>query len=147
MAYWMLADNDDGVRNILKVMFQVWGHQPIEFANGQEIFDYLDDVDEGLVEADKLPEFMLVEYGLSKKRGYEVSERIRQSPVLRHISILLIAFALTEKQELEMRNRYGVDYIIFKPFPDFDRFHVLIQEVITKRHAKNLELGWVKDVT
>lgn len=136
MANWLLVEDEVDIRNVVKVMFQVWGHKAVEFSNGNDAFDFLDDVDEDEVKDEDLPEFALMDIRMPGPNGNEIARRIRESERLKNIPVMLMtAFQLSEAQQDEFRTRDGVDRIIFKPLPDFDKFHAVINEVIGARKA------------
>lgn len=138
VANWLLVEDEVDIRNVVKTMFQVWGHTAVEFSNGNDTFDYLDDVDDGLVGDDDLPSFALMDIRMPGPNGNEIARRIRESKRLGSIPIMLMtAFQLSEAQQSDFLTRDGVDRIIFKPLPDFDKFHTLIKEVIVERRARN----------
>lgn len=138
MANWLLVEDEVDIRNVVKVMFQVWGHKTIEFSNGNDAFDFLDDVDEDLIPKEELPEFALMDIRMPGPNGNEIARRIRESHRLGHIPVMLMtAFQLSDSQQQEFHTRDGVDRIIFKPLPDFDKFHAVIQETINSRNKNN----------
>ena len=47
MSSWMLVEDELDIRNVVKVMFQVWGHEVIEFTNGNDAVAYIEEVDKG----------------------------------------------------------------------------------------------------
>jgi CheY-like chemotaxis protein len=146
VSHWLLVEDEVDIRNVVKVMFQVWGHQAIEFSNGNDAFDYLEDVDAGDVDAADLPELALMDIRMPGPNGNEIARRIRQSPVIGKIPIILMtAFQLSEAQQNDFHNRDGVDRIIFKPLPDFDKFHSIILEVIEKRKQQNSQPAEAED--
>ena len=134
MANWLLVEDEVDIRNVVKVMFQVWGHNPVEFSNGNDAFDYLDDVDDQVYDDNELPSFALMDIRMPGPNGNEIARRIRESERLGGIPIMLMtAFQLTESQQEVFRTEDGVDRIIFKPLPDFDKFHAAIMETIAAR--------------
>lgn len=134
MAKWLLVEDEVDIRNIVKVMFQVWGHNTIEFSNGNDAFDFLDDVDENLITDEELPSLALMDIRMPGPNGNEIANRIRQSERLKNIPVLLMtAFQLSEAQQKEFQVRDGVDRIIFKPLPEFDKFHAVLQETIASK--------------
>jgi CheY-like chemotaxis protein len=140
VANWLLVEDEVDIRNVVKVMFQVWGHETVEFSNGNDAFDFLDDVDDGIVPAANLPELALMDIRMPGPNGNEIAHRIRESDRLAQIPVILMtAFQLSEQQQEDFRTRDGVDRIIFKPLPDFDKFFALIQEVISERKTKNAQ--------
>ncbi|HLA44536.1 MAG TPA: response regulator [Aggregatilineales bacterium] len=134
MAHWLLVEDEVDIRNVVKVMFQVWGHDTIEFSNGNDAFDYLDDVDDDLIPAQELPTLALMDIRMPGPNGNEIARRIRESGRIGSIPVILMtAFQLSEAQQEEFQTRDGVDRIIFKPLPDFDKFHNMILETIAQR--------------
>lgn len=136
MANWLLVEDEVDIRNVVKVMFQVWGHNTVEFSNGNDAFDYLDDVDEALIPDEELPSLALMDIRMPGPNGNEIAKRIRESARLGHIPVILMtAFQLSESQQEQFKIHDGVDRIIFKPLPDFDKFHDLIQQTIAQRQS------------
>ncbi len=134
MANWLLVEDEVDIRNVVKVMFQVWGNDTIEFSNGNDAFDYLDDVDDDVIDEADLPIFALMDIRMPGPNGNEIARRIRESGRIGHIPVMLMtAFQLSEAQQEEYQTRDGVDRIIFKPLPEFDKFRMIIEEVISSR--------------
>ncbi len=118
MKPWLVVEDEDDIRNIVKVMFQVWQHTPMEFRNGHEAWTWLDQVEAGHFEGD-LPELALMDIRMPGHKGHEIARRIRRVEPLRQIPIVLMtAFTLTESERDAMLKEYGVDHIIYKPLPD-----------------------------
>ncbi len=134
MSKWLLVEDEVDIRNVVKVMFQVWGHQTIEFSNGNDAFDYLQDVDEDLIPDGDLPALALMDIRMPGPNGNEIANRIRRTTRLKDIPVVLMtAFQLSEAQQKEYQDRDGVDRIIFKPLPDFEKFHNLLQDTIASK--------------
>ncbi len=130
MASWMLVEDEEDIRNIVKVMFQVWGYKCIEFANGHEAVKFIQEVDDGKYEGE-LPELLLSDIRMPGPNGNEIAHRMRQSEKLKSIPIILMtAFQLSESEQSAFRTNDGVNRIIFKPLPDFDKFNQMIMEVV-----------------
>jgi CheY-like chemotaxis protein len=136
MAKWLLVEDEVDIRNVVKVMFQVWGHQAVEFSNGNDAFDFLEDVDEKLITDDDLPSLALMDIRMPGPNGNEIANRIRRTERLKHIPVILMtAFQLSEAQQNEFKSRDGVDRIIFKPLPDFEKFHQVLLDTIAAKAA------------
>lgn len=130
MALWMLVEDEEDIRNVVKVMFQVWGHTVIEFSNGNDSVAFLEKVDSGDYKGE-LPALLLSDIRMPGPNGNQIAHRVRQSPVLGKIPIILMtAFQLSESEQNAFRVNDGVNRIIFKPLPDFDKFHSQIMEVV-----------------
>lgn len=134
MSSWMLVEDEEDIRNVVKVMFQVWGHQVIEFKNGHEAVKFLESVEKGEYAGD-LPELLLSDIRMPGPNGNEIARRMRQVEKLKDVPIILMtAFQLSESEQMAFRTNDGVNRIIFKPLPDFDKFHQMILEVINKTY-------------
>ncbi len=134
MSTWMLVEDEIDIRNVVKVMFQVWGHKALEFSNGRDAIAFIESVDNGTFAGD-LPEFMLSDIRMPGPNGNEIAQRMRKSEKLGAIPIILMtAYQLTEGQQDEMRTNDGVNRIIFKPLPDFDRLFKIITDVISNKY-------------
>lgn len=134
MSTWMLVEDEIDIRNVVKVMFQVWGHKVLEFSNGRDAVAFIESVDNGTFAGD-LPEFMLSDIRMPGPNGNEIAQRMRKSEKLGEIPIILMtAYQLTEGQQDEMRTNDGVNRVIFKPLPDFDRLFKIITDVISNKY-------------
>lgn len=139
MTPWLLVEDEIDIRNIVKVMFQVWGHSIIEFSNGNDAFKFLDEVQAGTYSGD-LPTFALMDIRMPGPNGNETARKIRQTEPIKNIPIILMtAFQLTENEQQDYKTNYGVDKIIFKPLPDFDVLHQIIHETIAQKQKELTE--------
>ncbi len=119
MKPWMVVEDEEDIRNIVKFMFQSWGHPPLEFRDGNQAFSWLDAVEDGSFDGE-LPELALLDIRMPGPRGNEIARRMRSLGPLKHIPIVLMtAFALSEDEREAMQRECGVDHIIHKPLPDF----------------------------
>ncbi len=139
MIPWLLVEDEIDIRNIVKVMFQVWGHSIIEFSNGNDAFKFLDEVQAGTFSGD-LPAFALMDIRMPGPNGNETARKIRQTEPIKNIPIILMtAFQLTENEQQDYKTNFGVDKIIFKPLPDFDVLHQIIHETIAQKEKELTE--------
>ncbi|MBI5931721.1 MAG: response regulator [Chloroflexi bacterium] len=139
MSTWMLVEDELDIRNVVKVMFQVWGHSVLEFSNGRDAVAFIESVDNGTFAGD-LPVFMLSDIRMPGPNGNEIAHRMRESEKLGKIPVILMtAFQLSESEQMEFRTKDGVNRIIFKPLPDFDKFHNMIMEVLNGKYEPPLQ--------
>lgn len=133
---WLIAEDEADIRNLVAMMCQVWGHTAQTFDSGQKVWDWLDTVEAGKHQGD-LPDFALMDIRMPGRRGNEIARRMRSIPALRHIAIVVMtAFVMSEDEMERMRREFGIDYIINKPLPDFDRLHVVLHDIIEKKRQK-----------
>ncbi|MBZ0301184.1 MAG: response regulator [Anaerolineae bacterium] len=131
-ATWLIAEDDADIRNLVAILFKAWGYDLMVFDTGGRVWDWLDSVEAGSY-AGPLPEFALMDIRMPGKKGNEVAERMRTVAPIRNIPIVLMtAFALNADQKDNML-KDGVDEIIHKPLPDFDRLRQILQDVIKSK--------------
>jgi CheY-like chemotaxis protein len=132
IVIWMIAEDEADIRNLVAMMAQAWGHQPVTFETGQKAWDFLDKVEAGSY-GDPLPEFALMDIRMPGKKGDEIARRIRTIDALKHIPIVLMtAFSLDDTERAAMLTD-GADRIISKPLPDFMELQNLLNTVIQEK--------------
>ena len=134
MRPWLVVEDEADIRNIVKVMFEAWGHPALEFRDGYQAFAWLDTVEAGdHAEAD-LPELALMDIRMPGHKGNEIARRMRTIPPFHNIPIVLMtAFSLTDAERQEMYEVCGVDHIISKPLPDFFELQKLLDSMFTRK--------------
>jgi CheY-like chemotaxis protein len=129
---WLIAEDDADIRNLIETLFSVWGYQILVFESGGQVWDWLDTVETGDYHG-PLPEFAVMDIRMPGKKGNELAERMRTVGPIREIPIVLMtAFALSSDEKDNIL-KHGVDKIINKPLPDFDKLHQILHEVIYAR--------------
>ena len=130
---WMIVEDEADIRNLVAMMAQVWGHNPMTFENGQKVWDMLDAIDAGQYQGE-MPDFALMDIRMPGKRGNEIAQRIRQVSAVDHIPIVLMtAFVLSDDEIERMRTEFGVDGVINKPLPDFEQLKSELDSIIAKK--------------
>jgi len=130
---WLIVEDEADIRNLVAMMAQVWGHTPMTFDSGLKAWEWLDAVEAGQYRG-TLPEFALMDIRMPGKRGNELSARMRRIPILQHIPIVLMtAFVLSEDDMKRMKTEFGIDHIINKPLPDFERLKTILDDVIRSK--------------
>lgn len=133
---WLIAEDEADIRNLVAMMCQVWGHTALTFDSGQKLWDWLDEVEAGKHNG-ALPEFALMDIRMPGKRGNEIARRMRAIPALQNIAIVMMtAFVMSEDEMDKMRREYGIDHVINKPLPDFDRLHVVLHDIIEQKRKQ-----------
>jgi CheY-like chemotaxis protein len=134
--HWLIAEDEADIRNLVSMVCQVWGHTPIAFESGQRVWDWLDKVEAGAIDG-PLPEFALMDIRMPGHKGHEVARRIRQTRGLENIPIVLMtAFVLSDDEQDDMLENYGVDLIINKPLPDFNELHRILHQLIEEKQSQ-----------
>ncbi len=135
--HWMIAEDEADIRNLVATMAGVWGHTTLTFESGQRAWNWLDTVDDG-TNTQPLPEFALMDIRMPGYTGDQVAQRIRNTPRLSHIPIVLMtAFVLSEEERRGMIEHAGVDSIVNKPLPDFMQLRTILHDIIDKKKANS----------
>ncbi len=102
----LVVDDLPDMRDSLRVLLQVWGHQVEEAGDGPT----------ALSRARVFgPDVVLLDIGLPRLDGYEVARRLRQLPGLE--KVLLVAVTGHGRREDEAAARAaGFDHHLLKPF-------------------------------
>lgn len=139
MKPWMVVEDEEDIRNIVKVMFQAWGRSSIDFRDGNDTYEWLDAVESGNYDGE-LPDLVLMDIRMPGHFGNEIARRMRTIEPLKDIPILLMtAFSLTDTERQTMMKEDGVDHIINKPLPDMIQFKAVLDEWYEKKRAKKSE--------
>jgi CheY-like chemotaxis protein len=85
-----------------------------------------------------LPELALLDIRLPGSiSGPMVGERIRKSPRLKNIAIVLItAYKLTDDEKKAVIKQAGADMLLSKPLPSQAQFKKLLEETVAARQTK-----------
>lgn len=137
MRAWLVVEDEPSIYDVLHTMFQMWGVEGIAYNDGEEAIAFINDVDSGKFRGD-LPELAVLDIRLpGKYDGVDVGARLRRSPKLRHIAIVLItAYVLAESEQQECIARGGADDLIRKPLPRPAEFRRRLEAVIEARKSK-----------
>jgi len=126
---WMIAEDEADIRNLVTMMAQAWGHQPLPYPTGTKAWEFLDEVEAGTYDG-PLPEFALMDIRMPGPKGNEIAHRIRTIPAIENIPIVLMtAFSLDDEERAAMLTN-GADRIIAKPLPDFAQLQSILNKVI-----------------
>ena len=130
----MLVSGEIFEIDILLMVFEMWDISDVVFYDGEEAIDWIDDVDAERFQGE-LPELVLLEIRLPGDiDGITVSQRLRKSPVLSNISIVLTtAYRFTPDEESDLIQQAGADLLLPKPFPVFKELKFILEEVIAGR--------------
>ncbi|MDX2075336.1 MAG: response regulator [bacterium] len=133
---WLIVEDEADIRSLVSMMCQVWGNVPLAYESGQKAWEWLDAVESGQYKG-AMPDFALMDIRMPGKRGNEISARIRTVKQLQHIPIVLMtAFVMSEDEMNQMKKDFGVDAVINKPLPDFDRLRTILYDIINRKKAE-----------
>jgi CheY-like chemotaxis protein len=134
LSTWMVVEDEPDIYEVLLAMFEMWGIDGVAFVDGEEAIAWIEDVDSGRFKGE-LPELALLDIRLPGKiSGPLVGERIRQSPILGEIAIVLsTAYKLSKDEEEQVTAQAGADKLMYKPMPRFDELQRILEAVIAQR--------------
>ncbi len=133
---WLLVEDDNDIRNVVAVMMSVWGEKPLSFADGNAAWAWIDSVANGTFSGE-LPDLALMDIRMPGYTGDKVAARIRQTPAIKDIPIILMtAFSLSEAEVQTMIEQAGIDHLINKPLPDMEVFRSTLYRVRDERRAR-----------
>lgn len=129
---WMVVEDEPDIYEVLLAMFEIWGIAGVAFVDGGQAVSWIDDVDRGDARGD-LPELALIDIRLPEVSGPEVGNRLRRSPVLRNMAIVLItAYRLSPEEEQEAIAVAQADYLMYKPLPGMPELRRILDEIINR---------------
>ena len=135
MPTWMVVEDEPDIYDVLLAMFEIWGIEGVAFVDGAEAVGWIENVDQGRVRGD-LPELAILDIRLPEVSGPEVGNRLRQSPILGEMAIVLItAYRLSPEEEGAVIAQAQADLLMYKPLPAMAELREKMDGVIAK-HAK-----------
>jgi CheY-like chemotaxis protein len=116
---------------MLLAMYETMGVDGVAFTDGEEAMDWIDEVDSGNYRGE-LPELALIDIRLpGKVNGIQVAARMRKSPQLSSIAVVLMtAHRLSPRQESSAKRRSGASHLLYKPLPGFREFQAILQGLV-----------------
>ncbi|PQJ11449.1 two-component system response regulator [Flavipsychrobacter stenotrophus] len=125
----LIAEDDADDRFLLQTAFEENGYKDkLHFVeNGVEVLEYLHTQSQN-GQADKMPNFILLDLNMPKKDGREVLKELKSNPLYKKIPVIIFS---TTNNEQEMRRCYelGANSYITKP----NSFENLIKTVAVLR--------------
>jgi CheY-like chemotaxis protein len=135
LSTWMVVEDEPDIYEVLLAMFEVWGIEGVAFVDGSEAVAWIEDVDAGRVQSE-LPELAILDIRLPEVSGPEVGERLRESPKLRGVAIVLItAYRLQPPEEVAVIAQAQADMLLYKPLPRPEEFRKTLEIALAKRAA------------
>lgn len=105
----MVVEDEPDIYDVLLAMFEIWGIEGIAFVDGGEAVAWVEDVDRGVVTGE-LPELAIIDIRLPEVSGPEVGARLRRSPRLGKVAVVLItAYRLSPEDEIAVKAKAEAD--------------------------------------
>lgn len=137
MSTWMIVEDDADPPEVLYAMCELWGVEGVIFMDGEEAEAWIDDVDRGAF-LGELPELALLDVRLpGSTQGHDVAARLRKSPQLGDIAIVLCtAYRLNGDDYDHIMKHAGADRLMYKPLPRFNELQKILEETLAVRRSK-----------
>lgn len=134
---WLIAEDEIDILTLTSTMCQVWGHTPLTFANGDKVWNWLDEVEAGHYKGE-MPGLALMDMRMPGKYGNVVANRMRTIPVLQKMPIaLMTAYALSPDDRANLMKADGIDQIIAKPLPSFEELGKTLSDLIRQKQTSH----------
>ncbi len=132
----MVVEDEPDIYELLLAMFEIWGIEGVAFVDGEEANTWIEESDK--TPPSEIPELAVLDIRLpGNVSGPMVGARIRKSPVLKNMSIVLItAYKLTPDEEKAVMEQAGADKLLNKPLPKFNELKEILEKAITGRREK-----------
>lgn len=130
----MVVEDEPDIYDVLLAMFEIWGIEGVAFVDGGEAVSWIEGVDQGRIRGE-LPELAILDIRLPEVSGPAVGHRLRQSPILGEIAIVLItAYHMSPDEEQRAIAEAGADLLLYKPLPGMAELRQKMDAVIAKHH-------------
>ncbi len=146
MSTWMVVEDEPDIYEVLLAMFEMWGIDGVAFVDGEEAVAWIEDVDSGRFRGE-LPELALLDIRLPGNiSGPMVAKRLRSSPILGEVAIVLnTAYKLNVDEAAKVMAEADADELMYKPLPKFNELQQRLETVIAQRHKKAAEKAVVSE--
>jgi CheY-like chemotaxis protein len=133
MTTWMVVEDEPDLYDMVLTMYEMLGIDGVAFTDGEEAMSWIEEVDSGAYQQE-IPELALLDIRLPGKiTGNMVGERLRQSPHMNGMAIVLMtAYKLTPEQEKEVIEQAGCNLFLYKPLPGFGRLRTMLENLVAK---------------
>jgi CheY-like chemotaxis protein len=130
---WLIVEDDLNIRMMLSAMLTLWDISPLAFRDGHEAMAWLDKVEAGAIEADKLPQLALLDIRMPGPQGYDIAHRLRNLPQTAKVPIaMMTAFRLTKEEQEVIETKARPDLFIPKPLPGPSDLRIILQGLLTQ---------------
>lgn len=132
MTTWMLVEDEPDLFELLLHMTQLLGVSGVAFTTGEEAAAWIDDLDRMHIQVE-MPQLALIDVRLpGALQGDDVGARLRRSPILGAIPLILItAYHLSPAEEKRLLAKAGAQHVLYKPLPALSEFGQIIQAALT----------------
>jgi len=140
MPTWMVVEDEPDLYEMVLAMYGTMGVDGLAFVDGEEANDWMDEVRSGDF-TEEMPELALLDIRLPGKiDGLTVGAKMRNTPVLENIPIVLMtAYKLSPSEEDRAFKISGADLLLYKPLPDHETLRDLFFQLIEGKQQRQEE--------
>ncbi len=134
MPTWLVFEDEPQIHQMVLTIYETLGVNGIAIATGEEALRWIDQVDSGRYNGE-LPQLALLDVHLpGRVTGEMVGQRIRKSPILQNmVLVLMTAYELSPQEEQDIIARSGSDTILYKPLPTLRELHDIFFGLLSGR--------------
>lgn len=125
----LIAEDDDGHAELIQEQLQDAGvrNPLVRFRDGQEVVDFFQGVSPRRTYDPEQAYLLLLDIRMPKVSGVEVLQRMKQSPALRHIPVIMLT-TTDDPREVDVCYKLGCSCYVTKPM-DFQKFSDTLQRL------------------
>ena len=138
MTTWILLEDEPDLFEMVLAMVGMLGIGGEGFSSGVEAVKWIDKVDRGEYKGE-LPELALLDIRMPDAiPGTKVAARIRQSPILENmVVVLMTASKFSTQEEKRIMEEAGANLLLYKPLPKIDELSYILSGLILGRSDKS----------
>ncbi len=135
MTTWMLLEDEPDLYDMILAMYDMLGIGGVAFGSGEDAVTWIEDVEQGRYDGE-LPQLALLDIRLPDNiNGPMVGARMRESPILNDtVLVLMTAYRLSPREERDVLEYSGADYMLYKPLPGFKQLEYILHELANGRY-------------
>ncbi len=133
---WIIMEDEPNIRLVMRTLSQRWGRSMLEFEDGRQGMQWVNDVREGRY-GGPVPELIISNIRQPGPQGPEVCGEMRQIPELAEMAIVIAsAWRCTPEEFQWVMQTSQADHFMRKPLPMPDELRAILEDVIDKRQRK-----------
>jgi diguanylate cyclase (GGDEF)-like protein len=127
----LIVDDEDDIRDVLKITLEDEGYEVIEASNGEEGLN--------MIHANA-PDLVLLDYKMPKMTGLEVCAQIKKDLLLRHLPVIMVTGKGEINDKIDGIDAGADDYIVkpFEPKELLARIRMVIRRTVRDLEANPL---------